>query len=44
MSSFYLHWKTSFEKTVFSELASKLNTGLINNVDMVCFLPVGLDV
>ena len=31
ITGFFLeHGKTSFEKTVFSALASKLNTGLIN--------------
>ena len=25
-----VYWKTSFEKNVFSALASKLNTGLVN--------------
>ena len=36
--------KTSFEKNCFSALASTLNMGLINKVDMVCLLPVGYGV
>ena len=31
-------------KKLFSALANKLNTALINKVDMVCFSPVGFDV
>ena len=36
--------KTSFEKNCFSALASTLNMGLINKVDMVCLSPVGYGV
>ena len=40
----YSDLKTSFEKNCFSAWASTLNMGLINKVDMVCFLPVGYGV